>query len=212
MWKAVRYTTLRESGACNALTDEHGHTATTITEKEEMIVRTAFPPPPEDDGYQAPSGGTMHRLVNQQRVGKAIAGMSNKSAPGEDRMGAEVVKLLWDWDPSRITALARGAIRTGYHPHAWGIVIPKPGKPDYSKARAYRVIALLNSLGKEVEKVAAQTPSTRCQRLGKTMHAKRNSGRTNGRTTTHTHNHTKDRMQPSTADSTAAEKGRALTR
>jgi len=74
-------------------------------------------------------------------------------------MGAEVVKLLWNWDPRRITALTRGAIRTGYHPHAWrtarGIVIPKPGKPDYSKARAYRVIALLNSLGKVVEKVAA---------------------------------------------------------
>jgi len=101
----------------------------------------------------------MYQQINQQRVGNAIAGMSNKSAPGEDRMGAEVVKLLWDWDPRRITALTRGAIRTGYHPRAWktarGIVIPKPGKPDYSKARAYRVIALLNSLGKVVEKVAA---------------------------------------------------------
>jgi len=84
MWKAARYTTLRTSGA---LTDKHGVTATTITEKEEMIVRAAFPPPPED-GYQAPSSGTMHRWVNQQRVRKAI------SALGEDRMGAEVVKLL----------------------------------------------------------------------------------------------------------------------
>jgi len=127
------------------------------TEKD-MIVRTAFPPP-EDDGYQAPRGGTMYRQVNQQRVGKAVAGMPNKSAPGEDRMGAEVVKLLWDWDPRRITALTRSAIRTGYNPHAWktvrGIVIPKPGKPDYSKVRAYRVIALLSSLGQVVEKVAA---------------------------------------------------------
>jgi len=131
MWKAVRYAALRESGACNALNDELGHTAITITEKEETIVRTASPPLPEDDGYQAPSGGTMHRQVNQQRAGKAIAGITNKNASSEDGMGAEIVKLLWDWGPSRITALSRGAIRTGYHPRAWktarGIVIPKPG-------------------------------------------------------------------------------------
>ena len=43
-------------------------------------------------------------------------------------------------------------------PDAWKaarIAIPKPGKLDYSKARAYRVIALLNSLGTVVERVEA---------------------------------------------------------
>ena len=50
-------------------------------------------------------------------------------------MGAEIVKLLWEWDPERITNLARLCIQIGSHPESWktekGVVIPKPGKPDY---------------------------------------------------------------------------------
>ena len=51
--------------------------------------------------------------------------------------------------------LARACIRLGYHPKLWktakGVVIPKPGKPDYSKVRAYRVISLLDVISKLVE-------------------------------------------------------------
>ena len=49
-------------------------------------------------------------------------------------------------------------IRLGVHPDRWkvarGVVIPKPGKDDYPLAKAYRVIPLLNCLGRMVEKVA----------------------------------------------------------
>jgi len=38
---------------------------------------------------------------------------------------------------------------------ARGVVIPKPGKPDYSKVRAYRVISLLDVVSKLVERTAA---------------------------------------------------------
>jgi hypothetical protein len=38
---------------------------------------------------------------------------------------------------------------------AKGVGIPKPGKPDYSKVRAYRVISLLEVIGKLVERTAA---------------------------------------------------------
>jgi len=41
------------------------------------------------------------------------------------------------------------------------IVIPKPGKPDY---RAHRVIALLDSLGKLVEKTAAHLIADQLER------------------------------------------------
>ena len=74
-------------------------------------------------------------------------------------MGAEVVKLLWEWDPDRIINLVKLCIQLGTHPKTWktakGVVIPKQGKPDYRQVRAYRVIALLESLGKLVEKTAA---------------------------------------------------------
>jgi len=35
------------------------------------------------------------------------------------------------------------------------VVIPKPGKPDYSKVRAYRVISLLDVISKLLERTAA---------------------------------------------------------
>jgi len=73
-------------------------------------------------------------------------------------MGAEIVKLLWEWDPERITDLTRLCIKIDTHPEGWktakGIAIPKP-KPDYRQVRVHRVIALLDSLGKLVEKTAA---------------------------------------------------------
>ena len=80
------------------------------------------------------------------------------------------IRCLYDWEPDRIVALVRGHIRLGFHPEHWktarGITIPKPGKDDYSQAKAYRVISLLDCLGKVVEKVAAYLISNQCERTG----------------------------------------------
>ena len=67
-------------------------------------------------------------------------------------------------------ALIRAHIRLGVHPDlrkvARGVVTPKPGKYDYSLAKAYRVISLLSCLGKMVEKVASILISAHCELLG----------------------------------------------
>jgi hypothetical protein len=39
---------------------------------------------------------------------------------------------------------------------ATGVILKKPGKPDYSAPKAYRVIALLNCLGKVVKRLLAK--------------------------------------------------------
>jgi len=155
--RAARYTNPRPddsarpliSGDCTAIPRE---------EMERMILEAAFPEPPPDNGVTAPQGGEAYKATDQSLVGRILSGCSNRSAPGEDRMGAEVVTLLWEWDPERITNLVRQCIRVGIHPESWKtarrIVIPKPGKPDYRQVRAHRVIALLDSMGKLVEKTA----------------------------------------------------------
>ena len=80
------------------------------------------------------------------------------------------IKCLFDWEPERTTALVRAHIRLGFHPERWktarGITIPKPGKDDYSQAKSYRVISLLDCLGKVMEKVAAYLLSNQCERTG----------------------------------------------
>jgi hypothetical protein len=47
----------------------------------------------------------------------------------------------------------------GYHPWSWReatiVIIPKPNKPAYSSIKAYWPIALLNCLGKILEKLMA---------------------------------------------------------
>ena len=78
--------------------------------------------------------------------------------PGDDHISAGILKVFWEWDRQRIVQLVRACIRLGHHPELWktakGIVIPKPGKPDYSKVQAYRVICLLDVFSKLVERMA----------------------------------------------------------
>jgi len=91
-----------------------------------------------------------------------------KKAPGPDRLGFKAMRLLWEWDAPRIIAIVKVTFRLGIHPRVWkeakGVVIPKPNKPDYGVAKAYRVITLLNCLGKVVEKVAANAIADECER------------------------------------------------
>jgi Reverse transcriptase (RNA-dependent DNA polymerase) len=53
------------------------------------------------------------------------------------------------------------------HSKAWkktkGILLRKPNKSDYSIAKSYRVISLLNCLGKVAEKVAITAIANFCE-------------------------------------------------
>jgi len=86
-------------------------------------------------------------------------------------MGAEIVKIMWEWAPERVSALVRACIELGHYPKSWktakGVVIPKPGKPDYKQVRAHRVISLLDSISKLVERTAAYLIADHLERHNK---------------------------------------------
>ncbi len=71
----------------------------------------------------------------------------------------------------RITSMVQQAIRLGYHSKAWkrarGILLEKDGKRDFGLVRLYRVISLLNWMGKVVEKVIAEHLSQYCEAYSK---------------------------------------------
>ena len=62
--------------------------------------------------------------------------------------------------PQLFNTLYPALIQHGYHPLCWhqatGAILKKQNKPDYTAPKAYRIIALLNCLGKISENV---TPS-----------------------------------------------------
>ena len=62
--------------------------------------------------------------------------------------------------PDTFYNLYSALLNIGYHPKYWrqatGAILKKQGKPDYSVPKAYRVIALLNCLGKVSERILAQ--------------------------------------------------------
>jgi hypothetical protein len=63
---------------------------------------------------------------------------------------------------SHIFLLISKCLRAGYHPRLWrkvvAVALKKPNKPDYSNplARAYRLITLLECLGKVLERIIAK--------------------------------------------------------
>jgi len=159
VWTATRYTKSVTEASKGPLRDEQGTIATSLEENDSMIIQSAFPPAPIALPFHPGGAGSARTMVTKEMVEYLLGRCSNQSAPGEDRMGAEIIKTLLGRDADRVTHLVAECIRLGYHPISWksarGIVIPTPGKPDYSRVRAYRVISLLDSLGKLVERTAA---------------------------------------------------------
>ncbi|KAH9958432.1 hypothetical protein BC827DRAFT_1136232, partial [Russula dissimulans] len=90
-------------------------------------------------------------------INALLADTSNKSAPGASGHTWKVLKWVWEATPDRLTNLIRACIRAGHHPREWKeatvCVIPKPGQADYTILKNFRPIALLECLGKLVEKV-----------------------------------------------------------
>jgi len=141
-----------------ALVGEEGSIAESQDERETAILKAHFPKGPPST-YEPLVGGRAFEQVYTHLVGFLLANGSNTAAPGNDRISADILKVFWQWDRQWITQLVRACIKTGYHPKIWktgkGVVIPKPGKPDYAKMRAYRVIPLLDVICKLVERTAA---------------------------------------------------------
>jgi hypothetical protein len=88
-------------------------------------------------------------------------------ASGQNRLWFKAVMLLWEWDAPRlmsiISTIFRLGIQTRVTKEAKGEVIPKPNKPDYGVAKAFRVNMLFNFLGQVVEKVAANSIAEECK-------------------------------------------------
>lgn len=99
---------------------------------------------------------------------KAIFSSNPRKAPGPGDISFQVWQELWPVVKHWVVHIYRRSIQLGHIPKSWTeakiIVIPKPGKPDYTIPKAYRPISLLCTISKGLEKVVAQRLSEYLER------------------------------------------------
>lgn len=124
---------------------------------------TLFPPPPETtpaswDNYR-PKRWDWPALTLVE-VQDACSSKVKSSTPGPDGINQEIVTAAYKAQPEIMFRVFSLLVDHGHHPACWkqatGVILKKPGKPDYSAPKAYRVISLLNCLGKVAEKLLAK--------------------------------------------------------
>jgi hypothetical protein len=157
-------------GNIEKLVGENGAQATTSEEKRNMQAKISFPvqnPAP----YRSSNMATADSVeVTPDSISKALKSSANGKAAGPDGVTDELLRYLDQVTPGFMVEIIQASFRVGYHPKVWreakGVVIPKPGKDDYSKAKSYRTISLLNVMGKILEKVVADCLNDHMEKRG----------------------------------------------
>ncbi|KAH8193491.1 hypothetical protein TruAng_012343 [Truncatella angustata] len=97
--------------------------------------------------------------VSLEEAEACTVGVSSTS-PGVDGLTVKIVKACWPIIGKHVTDLFQRCLMVGYHPKPFKVaevvMIPKPGKKDYSDPRTYRPISLLSCLGKGLERLVGK--------------------------------------------------------
>ena len=90
----------------------------------------------------------------------AFIAQSAQKASEPNKINFGILRMIWDGEAKQMTQMVQQVIRLGYHPQKWkrarGILLEKGGKRDLTLVKSYRIISLLNCMGKFVEKVVAE--------------------------------------------------------
>lgn len=98
--------------------------------------------------------------LREEEVKSALFGARPHSAPGSDGVPFVALQHLWPILRLRLLPLYAASLRLGHLPRSWrdavGVVLRKPKKPDYSVAKAYRLIAFEKTSAKVLESIVAR--------------------------------------------------------
>ena len=108
--------------------------------------------------------------VGPEEIAYALSKSSNTSAPSPDQIHYGIWKEVNKANPSLLLALLGPLLTYGFHPaslkEANGIVLSKPGKPDYTAPSSFRVIVLLQTVSKILERIIASRLSPLARMVG----------------------------------------------
>ncbi|GAA5959568.1 hypothetical protein JCM10213_008943, partial [Rhodosporidiobolus nylandii] len=117
-------------------------------------------PSPSPSPAPSPAAAMPWPELREEEVRTALFSSRPFAAPGANELPNHFLQLLWPLLRRRLVPLYASLLRPGHLPAAWrdavGLVLRKPKKPDYSVAKAYRLIAFERTLAKCVEKVVTR--------------------------------------------------------
>lgn len=166
LWNLVKWARNRcnTTPACTpALVREDGTLAQEPREKADLLRQSFFPPRvwadlSDIEGYQYPPAIECPPITERE-IEQVIRRLSPNKAPGADGITNGILQQVLDVILQSLLAIYNACLRIGYCPahfrDAITVVLRKPGKDDYAQPKAYRPIALLNTLGKALEAVVA---------------------------------------------------------
>jgi len=123
------------------------------------ILHSAFFPNPSDtedatilDNYNYPEEAFPVQLITNKHIQCAINELQPYKAPGPNGIPNIVIKQSTTALMPYLGILFRATFELEVYPDSWRqssiIVLQKPGRPNYTLAKAYRPIALMDTLGK----------------------------------------------------------------
>jgi hypothetical protein len=107
--------------------------------------------------------------ISQSEITLTLSKVKLNSCPGPDSNPYKVWKAIHYLYPSLLPYIITACLSNGIHPsalkHAHGFVLPKKNKADYITPRSFRVIVLLNTFSKLIERTVQLHRSLICRPL-----------------------------------------------
>jgi ribonuclease HI len=151
--------------------DRGRHIATSNEDKSNALAKSFFPPPPATpivpiSCYPKPDN-LYFSYFSKDQIRLAARKLDAYKAPGPDGIPNIVLKECIDVLVDHLYYIFRAIFELETYPEEWKesitVVLRKPGKPSYEEPKAYRPIALLNTLGKLFSSIVADELSYFCE-------------------------------------------------
>lgn len=166
LWKLAKWVKNRDNTkpVFTPNIEYQGKTLQGWRQKAEAFAETFFPPPPEVDlsdtwHFEYPQPVPCPEIAEEE-VNEAIRLSAGDKAPGPDQTPNRVLKAVVDIISKPLQELFNACLRIQHCPqhfkHSTTVVIQKPGKPSYRGTKAYRPIALMNTVGKVLDSIIAR--------------------------------------------------------